>query len=69
MEEYKDYKRYDENDVLMILKGIRDILFYFLNANNNSNNNGNSNNKELNGNKYFNMSNKKKVISDEYSLS
>ena len=72
LEEYKDYKRYDENDVLMILKGIRDILFYFLNVNNNnSNNNGNSSNKELNGNEHINMSDityqeQNKAISDEY---
>ena len=37
LEEYKEYKRYDENDVLMILKGIKDILFYFLNINNDDN--------------------------------
>ena len=30
LEEYKEYKRYDENDILLILKGIKDILFYFL---------------------------------------
>ena len=72
LEEYKDYKRYDENDVLMILRGIRDILFYFLNVNNNnSNNNGNSSNKELNGNEHINTSNityqeQSKTISDEY---
>ena len=48
LEEYKDYKRYDENDVLMILKGIRDILFYFLNINNN----GKENNKGYN---YYNI--------------
>ena len=31
LEEYKEYKSFDENDVLLILKGIKDILFYFLN--------------------------------------
>ena len=30
LEEYKEYKSYDENDVLLILKGIKDILLYFL---------------------------------------
>ena len=30
LEEYKEYKSFDENDVLLILKGINDILFYFL---------------------------------------
>ena len=71
LEEYKDYKRYDENDVLMILRGIRDILFYFLNVNSNNSNNGNLNNKELNDNEHINMSNityqeQNKAISDEY---
>ena len=31
LEEYKEYKTFDENDVLLILKGIRDMLTYFLN--------------------------------------
>ena len=31
LEEYKEYKTYDENDVLLILKGIKDMLIYFLN--------------------------------------
>ena len=31
LEEYKEYKSFDENDVLLILKGIKDILLYFLN--------------------------------------
>ena len=31
LEEYKEYKTFDENDVLLILKGIKDILLYFLN--------------------------------------
>ena len=30
LEEYKEYKSYDENDILLILKGIKDILLYFL---------------------------------------
>jgi len=33
LEEYKEYKLYDENDVLLILKGIKDILLFFLNIN------------------------------------
>ena len=41
LEEYKDYKRYDENDILLILKGIKDILFHFLSITNISDNNGN----------------------------
>ena len=31
LEEYKEYKTFDENDILLILKGINDILIYFLN--------------------------------------
>jgi hypothetical protein len=31
LEEYKEYKLFDENDVLLILKGIKDILLFFLN--------------------------------------
>ena len=31
LEEYKEYKTFDENDILLILKGIKDILIYFLN--------------------------------------
>ena len=31
LEEYKEYKTFDENDVLLILNGIRDMLIYFLN--------------------------------------
>ena len=31
LEEYKEYKSFDENDVLLILKGIKDMLTYFLN--------------------------------------
>ena len=30
LDEYKEYKRYDENDILMLLTGIRDILFQFM---------------------------------------
>jgi hypothetical protein len=30
LEEYKEYKSYDENDVLLLLKGIKDILLYYL---------------------------------------
>ena len=40
LEEYKEYKKYDENDILLVLKGIRDILFHFLsftNINDNKN--------------------------------
>ena len=48
LEEYKEYKRYDENDVLMILKGIKDILFYFLNINDHSKNSESEKNKESN---------------------
>ena len=33
LEEYKEYKSFDENDVLLILKGINDILLYFLSIN------------------------------------
>ena len=63
LEEYKEYKRYDENDVLMILKGIKDILFYFLNINNNngSNSNGNDKNKE-----YNNLDNYKQIDENNY---
>ena len=31
LDEYKEYKLFDEGDVLLILKGIKDITFYFLN--------------------------------------
>ena len=31
LEEYKEYKIFDEKDVLLILKGKRYILTYFLN--------------------------------------
>ena len=31
LEEYKEYKTFDENDVLLILKGIKDMITYFLN--------------------------------------
>ena len=31
LEEYKEYKIFDENDLLLILKGKRYILTYFLN--------------------------------------
>ena len=43
LEEYKDYKRYDENDILLILKGIKDILFHFLSITNINDNNSNNN--------------------------
>ena len=33
LDEYKEYKLYDENDVLLLLKGIKDISFHFLNIN------------------------------------
>ena len=67
LEEYKEYKRYDENDVLLILKGIRDILFHFLNITNvneyNSNNN-NTNNQNFN-NKLFSEVDIDKEIDDK----
>ena len=45
LEEYKEYKKYDENDILLVLKGIRDILFHFLSFNNiNDNKNIKTNN-------------------------
>ena len=31
LDEYKEYKLFDDSDVLLILKGIKDIIFYFLN--------------------------------------
>ena len=31
LEEYKEYKTFDENDIFLTLKGIKDILLYFLN--------------------------------------
>ena len=31
LDEYKEYKLFDEGDALLILKGIKDITFYFLN--------------------------------------
>ena len=30
LDEYKESKRYDENDILMLIKGLRDILFKFI---------------------------------------
>ena len=33
LDEYKEYKRYDENDILMLLTGLRDILFQFMGRN------------------------------------
>jgi len=33
LDEYKKYKRYDENDILMLLIGLRDILFQFMGGN------------------------------------
>ena len=33
LDEYKEYKRYDENDILMLLTGLRDILFQFMGGN------------------------------------
>ena len=30
LDEYKEYKRYDENDILMLLTGLKDILFQFM---------------------------------------
>ena len=32
LDEYKENKRYDENDILMLLVGLRDILFQFMGA-------------------------------------
>ena len=37
LDEYKEYKFFDEGDVLLILKGIKDITFHFLNINPNPN--------------------------------
>ena len=34
LDEYKEYKLYDEGDILLILKGIKDIAFHFLNIKN-----------------------------------
>ena len=50
LEEYKEYKRYDENDILLILKGIKDILFHFLSITNinEPNTNDNINNNYIN---------------------
>ena len=54
LEEYKEYKRYDENDILLLLKGIKDILFHFLSITNinepntNINLNNNSINNQMN---------------------
>ena len=31
LDEYKEYKLFDESEVILILKGIKDITFYFLN--------------------------------------
>ena len=31
LDEYKEYKLFDDSEVLLILKGLRDITFYFLN--------------------------------------
>ena len=31
LDEYKEYKLFDEGDALLILKGIKDIIFFFLN--------------------------------------
>ena len=33
LEEYKEYKLFDENDILLILKGIKDLILFFLNIN------------------------------------
>ena len=38
LDEYKEYKFFDESDVLLILKGIKDITFHFLNINSNPKN-------------------------------
>ena len=32
LDEYKEYKRFDENDILMLLTGLRDILFQFMSS-------------------------------------
>ena len=47
LEEYKEYKRYDENDILLVLKGIKDILFHFLSFTNINDNNSNFNNSSI----------------------
>ena len=39
LDEYKEYKLYDDSDVLLILRGIKDISFHFLNINPNQKNN------------------------------
>ena len=36
LDEYKYYKNYDENDVYLILKGMKNIIFHFLNLNENN---------------------------------
>ena len=33
LDEYKEYKRYDDNDILMLLTGLRDIIFQFMGGN------------------------------------
>ena len=37
LDEYKEYKLFDEGDVLLILKGLEDIVFHFLNIDPNKN--------------------------------
>ena len=47
LEEYKEYKIYDENDVLLILKGIKDIILFFLNIDYNGQYSSNKKKREL----------------------
>ena len=51
LDEYKEYKLYDEGDILLILKGIKDIVFHFLNIKN-------SNNETKDNNFWFSFKNK-----------
>ena len=44
LDEYKDYKTFDENDIQITLKGLKIILFHFLQINNNNINFNNKNN-------------------------
>ena len=50
LDEYKEYKRYDENDILMLLTGLRDILFQFMGGSDVNFDNDNKNKSTLNKN-------------------
>ena len=39
LEEYKEYKTYDENDILLLLRGLKEILLFFLSINYNDKDN------------------------------